>query len=177
MRAALLARSAAAIYAQGITALEPPDGPAIETTTFSTPGGTRRVMELLSQSNHDRASRLVQPLAIASLVLAGVVLLLGNGFSRFAGLGLAMIGGAVLVLVGALLVKFAIAFVGSDGTVLADEFSRLLDTAAWAPIRNAIVFGGGGVALLVPAWLLSWFFDRSLVRPAPVIDGPSGSEP
>lgn len=177
MRAALLARSATAIYEQGIEALQPPDGPVIETTTFSTPGGTRRVMELLSQSNHDRASGFVQPLAIAAILLAGVVLLLGNGFSRFTGLGLAMIGAAVLVFVGALLLKFAIAFVGSDGTALADEFSRLVDAAAWAPARNAIVFGVGGVALLLPAWLLSWFFDRSLVRPATVIDTPPASTP
>lgn len=172
MRAGLLARSATAIYEQGFEALQPPDGPLIETTTFSTPGGTRRVMELLSQSNHDRAGGFVQPLAIAALALAGVVLVLGNGFARFSGLGLAMIGAAVLVFVGALLVKFAIAFIGSDGTVLADEFSRLVDAAAWTPARNAIVFGAGGIALLIPAWLLNWFFDRSLVRAAPVIDTP-----
>ncbi len=172
MRAALLSRSATAIYEQGIEALQPPDGPLIETTTFSTPGGTRRVMELLSESNHDRASGLVRPLAIAAIVLAAVVLVLGNGFSRFGGLGLAMLGAATLVFIGALLLKFAIAFIGSDGTVLADEFSRLVDAAAWTPARNAIVFGAGGVALIVPAWLLNWFFDRSLVRPAPVVDTP-----
>lgn len=175
MRTALLARSATAIYEQGIEALQPPEGPLIETTTFSTAGGTRRVMELFSASNHDRVDRFIQPLAIAAIVLAAVVLFLGNGFSRFSGLGLAMIAAAVLVFVGALALKFAIAFVGSDGSLLADEFSRLVDTAAWTPARNAIVFGVGGVALLVPAWLLNWFFDRSLVRPARVIDTPPTS--
>lgn len=172
MRSGLLARSATAIYEQGIEALRPPDGPPIETTVFSTPGGTRRVMELLSQSKHDRADGYLQPLAILAIVLAGVILLLGNGFSRFTGVGLAMIGAGALVLIGALVLKFAIAFIGSDGSAVADEFSRLVDAVAWTPGRNGIVFAAGGAALLVPAWLLNWFFDRSLVRTAPVIDTP-----
>lgn len=172
MRAGLLARSATAIYEQGIEALQPPDGPPIETTVFSTPGGTRRVMELLSQSNHDRADRFLQPLAILSLVLAGVVLLLGQGFARFSGLGLAMVAAGGLVFLGALILKFGIAFVGSDGSAVAEEFSRLVEAVAWTPARNAIVLAAAGAALLVPAWLLNWFFDRSLVRAAPVIDSP-----
>ena len=172
MRAGLLARSALAIYEQGIEALQPPDSPPIDTTVFSTPGGTRRVMELLSQSNHDRASRFLQPLAILAILLAGVVLLLGGGFSRFTGLGLAMIGAGGLVFLGALVLKFGIAFIGSDGTAVADEFSRLIEAVAWTPARNGIVLAAAGAALLAPAWLLNWFFDRSLVRTAPVIDTP-----
>ncbi len=172
MRAALLSRTADAIYADGIVALEPPEGPPIETTTFSTAGGTRRVMELLSQSNHDRASRFLEPLAIAALALAAVVLFLGHGFARFSGLGLAMVGAAVAVFLGALALKFAVAFIGSDGSVVAEEFSRLVDAVAWTPARNAIVFGAAGLLLIIPASLLNWFFDRSFVRDAPVIDTP-----
>jgi protein-S-isoprenylcysteine O-methyltransferase Ste14 len=168
----LLSRSAAAIYANGIEALQPPDGTPIETTTFSTAGGTRRVMELLSESNHDRVEGFLQPLAIVLLLLAAVVLFLGQGFSRFAGLGLAMVGAATMVFLGALVLKFAIAFIGSDGSAVAEEFSQLVDAVAWTPARNAIVFGAGGVALLVPASLLNWFFDRSFVPDAPVIDTP-----
>jgi len=63
-----------------------------------------------------------------------------------------------------------IAFIGSDGSAVADEFSRLIDTIAWTPAENAIAFGIAGAALLVPAWILGWIFDRSLVRPARVID-------
>lgn len=173
MRAALLERAGLAIYEQGIEALQVPDGPPIETSTFSTPGGTRRVMDGLTQANHDRATNLLRPLAIAALILGGIVVLLGNGFSRFTALGLAMVGAAGLVFLGALLLQFAIAFVGSDGTAVADEYSRLIDAIAWTPARNAITFGVAGAAVLVPAWLLNWFFDRSLVRPAPVIDGRS----
>lgn len=172
MHAALVSRSAEAIYEQGIEALQSPDAPPIETTTFSTPGGTRRVMELLSQANHDRAGQLVRPLAVVALLLAAVVLVIGNGFARFAALGLGMIGAGVLVLVGAFVLKFGIAFIGSDGTAVADEFSRLVDAAAWTPARNALVFGVGGVVLLIPAALMNWFFDRSMVRQAPVIDTP-----
>jgi hypothetical protein len=175
IRASLLSRTATAIYAEGIEVLQPPNGAPIETTTFSTAGGTRRVMELLSQSNHNRVDGLLQPLAILALLLAGVVLFLGQGFSRFSGLGLAMVGAAISVFLGALLLKFAIAFVGSDGSAVAEEFSQLVDAVAWTPARNAIVLGAGGVALLVPASLLNWFFDHSFVRDAPVIDTPPGT--
>ena len=172
MRDALLARSAIAIYERGIQALQPLDGPLIETTTFSTAGGTRRVMELFSQTNHDRATRFLAPLAVVSLILAGIVLLLGRGFSRFSGLGLAMIGAATLVLIGTLLLKFAVAFIGSDGSALAEEFSSLVDTVAWTPGRNALIFAAAGAALLIPAWLMNFLFDRSFVRPAPIMDTP-----
>ena len=169
MREALLARAAEAVYEEGFAALEPAGAP-VETQTFSTPGGARRVMDLLGASNHDRARALVWPLGILTVALAAAVLALGAGFGRFSGLGLAMIGAAVLVMIAALLTKFVIAFIGSDGSAVADEFSRLIDTIAWTPAENAIAFGIAGAALLVPAWILGWIFDRSLVRPARVID-------
>jgi hypothetical protein len=169
MREALLARAAAAVYEEGFAALEPAGAP-VATQTFSTPGGARRVMDLLGASNHDRARALVWPLGILTVALAAAVLALGAGFGRFSGLGLAMIGAAVLVMIAALLTKFVIAFIGSDGSAVADEFSRLIDTIAWTPAENAIAFGIAGAALLVPAWILGWIFDRSLVRPARVID-------
>jgi hypothetical protein len=169
MREALLARAAEAVYEEGFAALEPAGAP-VETQTFSTPGGARRVMDLLGASNHDRARALVWPLGIVTVALAAAVLALGAGFGRFSGLGLAMIGAAVLVMIAALLTKFVIAFIGSDGSAVADEFSRLIDTIAWTPAENAIAFGIAGAALLVPAWILGWIFDRSLVRPARVID-------
>jgi hypothetical protein len=172
MRAGLLSRSAAAIYEQGSEALQPPDGPLIETTMFSTQGGARRVMDLLSRPNHDRSNRFVQPLAIVAIVLGGVVLALGQGFARFTGLGVAMIAAGALVFLEALVLKFAVTFIGSDGSVVADEFMRLSDAVAWTPARNAMVLAAAGAVVLVPAWLLNWFFDRSLVRPAPVIDTP-----
>jgi hypothetical protein len=172
MRQAILGRVAVRVYEQGMSALEPVDGPPIETTTFSTPGGTRRVMELLSESNHSRANTWLRPLAIATIALAGLVLFLGSGFTRFAALGFAMVGAGALVLLGALVLKFAIAFIGSDGSAVAEEYSRLIDAVAWTPARNGIVFAAAGAVLLVPAWLLNWFFDRSLVRPAPVVDTP-----
>ena len=74
-----------------------------------------------------------------ALILAAVLLFVGSGFTRFAGLGLAMIGAGLLVLVGALVLKFAIAFIGSDGTAIAEP-SRAHTSkpiackrSAWAP--------------------------------------------
>lgn len=175
MRAALLKRAATRVYEHGIGVLHASDDVAIETTVFSTPGGARRVMELLSAANHDRATGYATPLAILMVVLGGVAVALGRGFGRFTGLGFAMIGAAGLVFLVALGLKFLVAFIGSDGSVVAEEFSRLAGAVAWAPAKNAIAFGEAGLAILIPAWLLNWFFERSTVREAPpaqVIDTP-----
>jgi hypothetical protein len=175
MRAALLSRAATRVYEEGVGTLHSSESVTIETTMFSTPGGAHRVMELLSASNHDRATKYVRPLVIAMIVLGGLAVVLGSGFGRFSGLGFAMAGAAGVVFLAALGLKFLVAFIGSDGSVVAEEFSQLTNTIAWTPAENAITFGIAGVAILVPGWLLGWFFDRSTVREAPpaqVIDTP-----
>ena len=175
MREALLGRAAARVYEEGVGTLHSSDSAAIETTMFSTPGGAHRVMDLLSASNHERATRYVRPLAILMIVLGGLAVALGSGFGRFSGLGFAMVGAAGVVFLAALGLKFLVAFIGSDGSVVAEEFSQLTNAVAWTPAENAITFGTAGLAILVPAWLLGWFFDRSTVREAPpaqVIDTP-----
>ena len=175
MRGALLGRAAQRVYEDGVGTLHSSDSAAIETTMFSTPGGARRVMDLLSASNHERANKYVRPLAIAMIILGGLAVALGSGFGRFSGLGFAMVGAAGIVFLAALALKFLVAFIGSDGTVVADEFSHLINAVAWTPAANAIAFGTAGIAILIPAWLLKWFFDRSMVSeppPARVIDTP-----
>ncbi len=175
MRAALLSRAATRVYEEGVGTLHSSGSAAIETTMFSTPGGAHRVLELLSASNHDRVTRYVRPLAIAMIVLGGLAVVLGRGFGRFSGLGFAMVGAAGVVFLAALGLKFLVAFIGSDGSAVAEEFSQLTNTVAWTPAANAIAFGTAGVAILVPGWLLDWFFDRSTVREVPqaqVIDTP-----
>ena len=175
MRSALLGRAATRVYEEGVGTLHASDSAAIETTMFSTPGGAHRVMELLSASNHDRATKYVRPLAIIMIALGGLAVALGSGFGRFSGLGFAMVGAAGVVFLAALGLKFLVAFIGSDGSVVAEEFSQLTNTVAWTPAANAIAFGIAGLAILVPGWLLDWFFDRSTVRetpPAQVIDTP-----
>ncbi len=175
IRQALLSRSATRVYEEGPGTLHASDSAAIETTMFSTPGGARRVMDLLSASNHDRATKYLRPLVILMLIFGGLAVALGSGFNRFSALGFAMVAAAALVFLCALALKFLVAFIGSDGSVVADEFSQLISAVAWTPAENAIKFGTAGLAILVPAWLLNWFFDRSSVRavpPAEVIDTP-----
>jgi hypothetical protein len=175
MRAALLNRAATRVYEEGVETLHSSDSDAIETTMFSTPGGAHRVMEMLSASNHDRTTKYVRPLAIVMIILGGLAVALGSGFGRFSGLGFAMVSTAGLVFLVALVLKLLVAFIGSDGSVVAEEFSQLMNTVAWTPAENAITFGISGVVILVPGWLLGWFFDRSTVSEAPpaqVIDTP-----
>ena len=178
MRAALLGRAAVRVYEEGVGTLHSSDSAAIETTMFSTPGGAHRVMDLLSASNHERASKYVRPLAMVMIVLGGFAVVLGSGFGRFSGLGFAMVGAAGVVFLAALCLKFLVAFIGSDGSAVAEEFSQLANAVAWTPAENAIAFGMAGLAILVPGWILGWFFDQSTVREAPaaqVIDTPDGA--
>jgi hypothetical protein len=175
MRAALLGRAAARVYEEGVSTLNASGSAAIETTMFSTPGGARRVMDLLSASNHERTTKYVRPLAILTIALGGLAMALGRGFGRFSGLGFAMVGAAGVVFLATLVLKFLVEFIGSDGSVVAEEFSQLMNAVAWTPAETASTFGTTGLAILVPAWLFGWFFDRSTVREAPpaqVIDTP-----
>ena len=61
LRDALLARAAALVYEGGLEVMNDPDGLPIATSTFSTAGGVRRVMELLSATNHERAGLVLWP--------------------------------------------------------------------------------------------------------------------
>ena len=172
MRSALLRRSARMLYEHGLEPLRPHDDPQVDTVVFSTPGGARNVIELMSSSNHKNAKRFLQPTSWLVIILSTALLFLGQGFSRFIGMAVAMMVSGALILLATLLLMFTIAFIGSDGTFVANEFSKILKEVAWVPGRNGIVLLAAGLVILVPALLINWFFNRPLVHTKPVTDQP-----
>jgi hypothetical protein len=128
---------------------------------FSTSGGVRRVMENLSASNHSRAQTVAWPLGFVALGLAALVLVFGGPFSRFTLTGFALFVAAVPVAVAGLLAMGLVAFAGSDGSALAEDFHGMSATLARAPLTNAMTLGGVGLLIAVPGWLAGAIFDRS----------------
>ncbi len=177
MRAALLSRSAQLIYEGGVATLHQSDAAAIETPLFSTQGGAKQVMTLLSADNHQRLADTQRPVAMLMIGFGVVGVLFGNGVQRFSGLGLAMLGAAAIAFSATLVLKLALAVIGSDGSRVATEFAQLAGAVVWTPAENAKIFGVAGLAILLPAWLFGWLFSRSTVGDAPpasVIDQPRG---
>ncbi len=162
MRDALLARAAALVYEGGLEVMNDPDGLPIATSTFSTAGGVRRVMELLSATNHERAGLVLWPAGIAALVAAAGLLALGRGPGRLIALGVALTAAGVMVLLFAGLIKVVVVVAGSDGSTLAEAFAAMARTLTWLPARNALLLGAGGLAIVVPALVARVILDRSV---------------
>jgi hypothetical protein len=133
LRGLLLSRSADLVYINGVSVLAEGDG-TFDGGTFSTSAGVRRVLETLSQSNHDRASAFVWPLGLIALALSIVLAISGNGFARFSVLGTTLLIGALPAIV------------------------------LGAMLRAAVTLVLIGLAILVPALLLHSLFDRSIGR-------------
>ena len=166
LRDGIVARSAALLYAEGVGAFGAASGFSIDISPppqRSTQGIVRTIIGWLSAERHDSVSQWVTPLAALSLVLALGWLWAGQGFGRFVGLAFALLLASALVLVGALLMRFAVTIV-IGGDAVAQEFESIVQSLAGVAIRNALLAAAFGVALFVPAAALHALFDRSVRR-------------
>ncbi|MPZ99805.1 MAG: hypothetical protein GEU80_10815 [Dehalococcoidia bacterium] len=161
LRALALERGAARVYEDGTAAFVIEDVAPQEPGIFSTAGGARRVMQFLSQQNHDRASMLVWPAGLAAVLLGALTVVLSRGFRRPLVLGAGLVVAAVPVFVVAGLLRLGVFAIGSDGSAVAEEFAGIAQTLAWAPAEQALIVAATGLALMFPAWVLRSLFDRS----------------
>jgi hypothetical protein len=161
LRSHLLSRTADLVYVDGISVLAE-GGDTFDGGTFSTSSGVRRLLNTLSQSNHDRASTFVWPLGLLALALSVALGIAGSGFARFSVLGTTLLIGALPAIALGALLRLIVALAGSDGTLLADEFSSMAATVAWMPTRIGVTLLLVGLALLIPALILHALFDRSI---------------
>jgi hypothetical protein len=144
IRAALLERSAALVYADGLGAFDRTGEQSLG--TFSTQGVMRLVVGQLSETTHRRAT-------IASIVLgtlAGLaalgVIARNGGYARlrvigFASLGAAIPGAAVVFAVRLLAARYW------SGDPFNEDLGDIMRAVANVPLRNYLVLGGLGVAL------------------------------
>lgn len=155
-REVLLEQSSALLYLEGPDALA--NGDTGGGGTFSTTGGTRLLMENLTQSRHDSLSFLVWPLAIAAFVSAIAIVAVGSSFGRFVALGLAVAAAGIPAIGLGALSWALVAFVGSDGSALAEAGHGIASDLAWLPLRNGLTFLAAGMAVAVAARLMGAIF-------------------
>lgn len=171
-REVILEQSSALLYADGPDALA--DGAEAEGSgTFSTSGGTRLLMSNLTQSRHDSIAFLLWPLGIAAVVALIAIVAVGSGFLRFGALGLATAAAGIpAVLVGGLAWGI-VAFVGSDGSALAEQGHEIASDLAWLPLRNGLTFVVVGLGVALAARVVAVFFPapRRQIVHAEVVEG------
>ncbi len=160
---ALLERTARAVYQDGPAVLAD-GGEQSGQGAFSTAGGARLLMQTLSEGNHSLASMLLWPVGLVALLAAAAVLALGRAFSRFSAIGFALLVAAIPPVVAGVLGMGLVAFIGSDGSNLAQETNGLAGDLVRAPLRNGLTVALVGLAIALPARLVGAVFARSQPR-------------
>ena len=173
LRAAVLAASAALVRVQGSAAFHDPEGAPAETSTLSSAGLMRALIDGLTADRHDRWAGFVRPLGLLSVLLGAAVLVLGVGYGRFVRFGLVLVAAAVVVVVPAVALRVGLGVVGDDD-IVGDEARAIAQSLASGPVRNALWLAAAGVAIALPAALLDHLFEgseRRVSAPSPVRAG------
>ncbi len=160
LRTLLLSRSAEQVYLNGADAFSAGSTNAGDASILSPSGGIRATLDSVGASMHDRMEIIVLVLGVANAVLLGIVLLLGRGIRRFAGVGLVLILAALPMLIGGLILWFGLGTMTS-GTGLTADFATITRSLVGLPLRNALVVAGAGLALLVPVLIVDRLVKRA----------------
>jgi len=171
-RDVILEQSSALLYAEGPDALAGGED-AEGSGTFSTSGGTRLLMSNLTESRHDSIAFLLWPLGIAAAVALIAIVAVGSGFVRFGALGLATAAAGIPAVLMGGLAWGIVAFVGSDGSALAEQGHAIASDLAWLPLRNGLTFVVVGLGVAVAARVAAVFFPapRRPIVQAEAIEG------
>ena len=152
LRNALLTQGADALMSRGTDAFHAPDRAPDRTSSLSRIGAVRALLDLLASPLHEWAALLVWPLAIATLLLGGIVVASEQGTQRFARAGLQGAAGALPVLLGAVAVRLlADALAGGPDDLLLQELASITRSLAALPLRDALWLGAGGLAIAIAA--------------------------
>ena len=164
--ASLLRDSAEAAYERGTAVFAPADK-TTSSGTFSTSQWVRIVMGIISVQTHSGATTLSMAFGFLTLALTGVVLIAASGAQRFVGIGLAMVGGAMIA-AAAGLVGLLVAFLLNTGTSdspFIHEVGGLLLAISWTPLYLAACLGVAGIAITLPAAAIAAWFARRYEAP------------
>jgi hypothetical protein len=160
LRALLLMRSAERVYLDGAGAFEDESAVDGDTSILSPSGAIRATLDSVGASMHDRVTTVAWVLGAVNAVLLAAVLLLGRGIRRFAGVGLVLALAAFPTLAAALALWVGIGLMDSDSGLTA-EFAEITQALLGLPLRNALILGGAGLALLVPVLITDHLIRRS----------------
>ena len=160
-REVILEQSSALLYAEGPGVFGESEGAG----TFSTSGGTRLLMENLSESRNGSFSFLVWPLGIVAVVAAIGIVVVGSSFGRFVALGLATAAAGIPAVAVGVLAWMVVTFVGSDGSALAEQGHEIASDLAGLPLRNGLTLIAAGLAVALGARVVGAVFPA---RPVPL---------
>lgn len=156
----LLERASRSIYTSG-TGVLAPNGEQSDGGAFSTSGGAMLLMNTLSESNHSLASALLVPLAVAAGLALAAMLALGSPFGRFQTTGFALLLAATPAIIVGVLGIGMLAFIGTDGSALAEETHDIASEVVRIPFRNGLTVFVAGLAIAILARIAGVFFARS----------------
>ena len=134
------------------------EGAAVAGTARS--GGVTLLLDGLTASRHESATRWLLPLGVVVLVLAAVVAWLARGFDRFVALGTALLLAGLGLAAGALLGRLVLGFFGGGGPedALIDAYYGIASDLLGLPLRHGLWTSAAALAILVPALALRGLF-------------------
>lgn len=160
LRTMLVTQGAEQVYVHGADAFLDESASDEDASILSASGAIRATLDSVGASMHDRVTTATWVLGAVCTVLIIVLLLLGRGIRRFAGLGLVLMLAAVPTLVGAIALWFAVGLMDS-GAGLTNDFAEITRSLLGLPLRNALLLGGAGLAILVPVLVTDRLIQRS----------------
>jgi hypothetical protein len=178
LRSALLARSAALVYSQGVGAFDRTGSQSL--STFSAQGILKFALGQLSQDTHDRATTACIILTLLVALAAIGVVLRNEGFVRLRALGVATLGAGLLGVALTLLLRFAAGSIWSSDP-FGDDLAEIVSAGFGVPLRNFAVLAGLGLTLTaggVAFRVADGFLTRATTLAGPVPEAMDfGDEP
>lgn len=160
LRTLLLERSAEQVYARGADAFLNTNGTAEGTSILSTTGATRVTLDSIGESMHDRATKAAWVLGGLSALLLAILIALGRGVRRFAGVGIVLVLVAAPTILGVLGSWFLVSRLDTGSGVSA-QFAEIMRSLLRLPMRNAVTLLAAGVALIVPVLIVDALLRRA----------------
>jgi hypothetical protein len=167
LRAIILERSAALVYAEGLDAFDRTGKQSIRRVSLQ--GLLELAVEQISGSNHTRANVLAALSLLALTVFGAITLATAQGWGRMRALGLAVVAGSLPVLVLSYLLRLFVGAVGGDDPFVA-SLRDISKTTLSVPIRNSLIVLVAGVLLTAMSVVLARVDRMSSPAPEPAED-------
>jgi len=149
LREALVGRSAAAVYRDGVSVFRA-DGGSGAAGLVSASGAIDNGLDFLREKNHEALRAVVWVLAGVCAALAAAIVALAKGYARLTLIGAALSATGVPLLALAVAVQVVMRVAaGATDDYISLELLQLGQDVFWVPIRNGVAFAGLGLALLL----------------------------
>ncbi len=151
LRALILDRSSALLYAEGVEAFDRTGNRSVR--TFSLQGLLELEVAQVSRTNHDRATSIALIAVIGCAVFGAMAAANGDGWGRMRSIGMATAAGALPVVLLFFLVRLAAGALGG-GDPFEASFRDITRSVLAVPIRNGIIVLAAGVATVAGSVVL-----------------------